>query len=124
MKIMKDKIADVVQGITGIYLLILFVFNFIGLPLQLSPVGMQIYDMLTWTVALILGVIIIGLKENNGIDLFGMILVIMNFIGLTVSFLPIEIRGTFAFFAGIGMLITAVGLLLEAFDIIKPLKMR
>jgi hypothetical protein len=124
MKIMKDKIADVVQGITGIYLLILFVFNLIGLPLQMGPVGMQVYDMLTWTVALILGVIIIGLKENNGIDLFGMILVIMNFIGLMVSFLPIEIRGTFEFFAGIGMLITAVGLLLEAFDVIKPLKMK
>jgi hypothetical protein len=124
MKIMKDKIADVVQGITGIYLLILFVFNLIGLPLQMGPVGMQVYDMLTWTVTLILGVIIIGLKENNGIDLFGMILVIMNFIGLMVSFLPIEIRGTFAFFAGIGMLITAVGLLLEAFDVIKPLKMK
>jgi hypothetical protein len=45
MKIMKDKIADVVQGITGIYLFILFVFNFIGLPLQMGPVGMQVYDI-------------------------------------------------------------------------------
>jgi hypothetical protein len=118
-----DK-ADVIQGITGIYILVLFVLNAFGLPLLL-PQGMWLgFDMLTWTITLILGVVIVGLKEDNGIDLFGIILVIMNFISLIVMFLPIEIRGTFGFFTGIGMIITAVGLLLEAFDVIKPIKMR
>jgi hypothetical protein len=41
-----------------------------------------------------------------------------------VYLLPIEISGTYAFFIGVGELITAIGLLLEAFDVIKPLKMR
>jgi len=119
----KDK-ADVMQGIAVIYILTLFVSNAFGLPLWI-PEGMRFgFDMLTWTITLVLGVVIVGLKEDNGIDLFGMILVIMNFISLMVMLLPVEISGTFQFFAGIGMLITAIGLLLEAFDVIKPIKVK
>jgi hypothetical protein len=119
----KDK-ADVMQGIAAAYIFALTIINAFGLPR--IPIEMYFGFFITvWVIVpLILGIVTVGLKEDNGLDLFGIILTTMSFMNLIGFFLPTEISGTVAAFLGIGMLITAVGLLLEAFDIIKPIKYR
>jgi hypothetical protein len=122
----KDK-ADVVQGIAGIYILTLLmfsIFDYFGIHRQI-PYEMQSgFFILIWDfIPMFLGIITVGLKEDNGIDLFGVILTILGLSSFIGRFLP-EISGTFQFFAGIGMIITAIGLLLEAFDVIKPIKVK
>jgi len=121
----KDK-ADVIQGMAGIYIIFLI---FLGVPGAWFGTFAPLQDVLLWMIIpVILGIVIIAMRENDGTDIFGIILVII----------PI-VFGSYLFMRGAGMIplmpisisfvigyfiypIVGICLLLEAFDIIKPYK--
>lgn len=128
---LKNK-ADVLQGLTGIYMIAIFLFGmlFTGITTAIST-SEPIYFLKTmffWIIPpILLGSLTLWLRENKGFDIFGFLTILISIIyGLYIFFkgtgaitlLPFNMALVIAFFYPI----VGVGLLLEAFDKIKPLK--
>lgn len=123
----KDK-ADVMQGIAGVYILLIMTLELLGLYFVPTMSG----DILIWgIIPIVLGIVCVGLKENEGIDLFGVILTVLSMLTIfCYLYFTLTSGGTITipliivFTLFIGRLTVSIGLLLEAFDIIKPLKVK
>ena len=128
----KDK-ADVMQGIAGTSWILLILSGYLGIFTISVP---WIYALI-YSVLVILGAYIVYLKEAGGTDLFGILsigwgvvmvfgLVIFQLAFLNPSFMPIarfiETYLGETYISTILSLVVGVGLLLEAFDVIKPIK--
>lgn len=122
----KDK-ADVMQGIAGGYWIAVFLSIISGtLPIGISIGYLSMLVILTivWgIIPVILGVLVVWLKEEGGTDLFGflsslgLIVVGMYWIGQ----IGISTQPWLTLLQFIIPPILGIGLVLEAFDIIKPL---
>ena len=124
MMVMREK-ADVLQGILGALWLALV----IDLPFTVANLYLAIDAII-----LMLSAAVIYLREESGLDVFGIFSVIWSIIWLLILLGPIysgpgprpllypvviDYLRPIALF---GSIILAIGLFLEAFDIIKPLK--
>jgi hypothetical protein len=118
----KDK-ADMMQGIAGAYWLFILISFF------LTSFGYDLMFFITFlgVIPLILSLVIIMLREDEGIDIFGIFsfitaltIILLKYIVSFVEVYYISFVVIATFFTLIP--ISAVGLLLEAFDIIKPIK--
>jgi len=112
---MKDKV-DVLQGVAGI-LWILLIFQ--------TPFWLFIHFLICF----VLSMIIVALREDEGIDLFGLLGVLIILLALLLALMDISIPELDKFIpTPISVVLSppfiiGIGLILEAFDIIKPIKM-
>jgi len=123
--------ADVVQGIAGGYSLIWFLLMITGIAYT-TGVGYQpeIFEVIFYgIVPLFLSISVISSRENKGISIGGILLFIVSILYIVYYILsPIPVilsisLDTLTIFANLILGIAGIILLLEAFDIIKPVKL-
>jgi len=117
---MKEKV-DVLQGIAGILWILWFLqaYGMTVFGIQVGEFG-SILGLFSALTGLILGIIISLLREEHGIDLFGILSVgfgLLLFVSSIILNIPLYLSK-----AGYFAPILGIGLILEAFDIIKPIK--
>jgi len=123
---MREKV-DVLQGIAGIlWILTWFFASGVYPPITFFPTGEV--GIIEWKVIFmwiiiptILGSIIVMLREERGIDLFGILSILLGFTGFLIQ----QFYHLIPLYQLWAMLIPpflGIGLILEAFDIIKPIK--
>jgi len=133
---MREKV-DVLQGITGIVWIIIGFLVPIHRPVVsfFEPVcyGTTCYPgeiaMIDWQSIIIygiilplFGIIITLMREEHGIDLFGIISVIAGPLLLLICQFYYLIPFSEGLWVFLIISITGIGLILEAFDVIKPIK--
>ena len=123
---MKDK-ADVLQGILGLLWILPLIFpSLITVPLT-EAYKLIVYPIIT----LALSIAIVYLREEGGLDIFGILSAIFSILGIificammmNLKTLAVSLETFLGPISELISIVLGVGLLLEAFDVIKPVKL-
>ena len=123
---MKDK-ADILQGILGLLWILPVIFpSLITVPLT-EAYKLMVYPIIT----LALSMAIVYLREEGGLDIFGILSAIFSILGIificammmNLKTLAVSLETFLGPISELISIVLGVGLLLEAFDVIKPVKL-
>jgi len=125
-RMMKDK-ADILQGILGLLWILPVIFpSLITVPLT-EAYKLMVYPIIT----LALSMAIVYLREEGGLDIFGILSAIFSILGIificammmNLKTLAVSLETFLGPISELISIVLGVGLLLEAFDVIKPVKL-
>jgi len=123
---LRDKV-DVLQGILGLLWILPLIFpSLITVPLT-EAYKLIVYPIIT----LALSIAIVYLREEGGLDIFGILSAIFSILGIificaitmNLKTLTVSLETLLGPIAELINIVLGVGLLLEAFDVIKPVKL-